>query len=312
MASEFRTRFSGWLEQFLDHLQHQRAASDGTLDTYRADLDEFSDILDIEGLVLQGTHDDLRVIRTYLTAISERQSRDGKPLVRASISRKLSTVRSMLRFLVNQGIFELNAARLVRSPKGERRLPTIVSERVAAQALATPKKNTVDGLRDSAMLEILYSSGLRRAELAGIDIADIDLHGGTVRVMGKGRKIRIVPVGSKALEAVRQYLARRNETGESLDPKALFLLANGKRMTGGMVYHVVRKYFKSTGEQSRSHPHMLRHSCATHLLDHGAEIRAVQEVLGHSSLRTTQRYTHLTIDRLKQSYDTAHPRSGEE
>ncbi len=312
MASEFRTRFAGWLEQFLDHLQHQRAASDGTLDTYRADLDEFSDILDIEGLVLEGTHDDLRVIRTYLTAISERQSRDGKPLVRASISRKLSTVRSMLRFLVNQGIFEMNAARLVRSPKGERRLPTIVSERVAAQALATPKKNTVDGLRDSAMLEILYSSGLRRAELAGIDIADIDLHGGTVRVMGKGRKIRIVPVGSKALEAVRQYLARRNETGESLDPKALFLLANGKRMTGGMVYHVVRKYFKSTGEQSRSHPHMLRHSCATHLLDHGAEIRAVQEVLGHSSLRTTQRYTHLTIDRLKQSYDAAHPRSGEE
>lgn len=312
MASEFRTRFAGWLEQFLDHLQHQRAASDGTLDTYRADLDEFSDILDIEGLVLEGTHDDLRVIRTYLTAISERQSRDGKPLVRASISRKLSTVRSMLRFLVNQGIFEMNAARLVRSPKGERRLPTIVSERVAAQALATPKKNTVDGLRDSAMLEILYSSGLRRAELAGIDIADIDLHGGTVRVMGKGRKIRIVPVGSKALEAVRQYLARRNETGESLDPKALFLLANGKRMTGGMVYHVVRKYFKSIGEQSRSHPHMLRHSCATHLLDHGAEIRAVQEVLGHSSLRTTQRYTHLTIDRLKQSYDAAHPRSGEE
>lgn len=312
MASDFRTRFADWLEQFLDHLQHQRAASDGTLETYRADLEEFSNILDTERLTLEGTHDDLRVIRTYLTALSERETRKGKPVARASISRKLSTLRSMLRFLVNQGIFEVNAARLVRSPKGERRLPTVVSERVAAQALGAPDKSTVDGLRDSAMLEILYSSGLRRAELAGIDIADIDIQGGTVRVMGKGHKIRIVPVGSKALEAVGHYLGRRNEISESPDPKALFLLANGKRMTAGMVYHVVRKYFNVSGEQSRSHPHMLRHSCATHLLDHGAEIRAVQEVLGHSSLRTTQRYTHLTIDRLKQSYDAAHPRSGEE
>lgn len=312
MAIDFRTRFAEWLEQFLDHLQHQRAASGGTLETYRADLEEFSNILDAERLTLEGTHDDLGVIRIYLTALSERKTREGKPVARASISRKLSTLRSMLRFLVNQGIFEVNAARLVRSPKGERRLPTVVSERVAAQALDAPDKSTVDGLRDAAMLEILYSSGLRRAELAGIDIADIDQQGGTVRVMGKGQKIRIVPVGGKALEAVGHYLGRRSEISESPDPKALFLLANGKRMTAGMVYHVVRKYFNVSGEQSRSHPHMLRHSCATHLLDHGAEIRAVQEVLGHSSLRTTQRYTHLTIDRLKQSYDAAHPRSGEE
>ena len=312
MSSDFQLRFADWLEQFLNHLKHERASGDGTLRTYRDDLEEFSRILTQEELDLTGTHDDLRVIRIYLTVLSERETKQGNAVARGSISRKLSTLRSMLKFLVNQGIFDFNAARLVKSPKGPQRLPTVVSERAVDYALSTPNKETVEGLRDSAVLELLYSSGLRRAELAGINIADVDISKGTVRVMGKGRKIRIVPVGAKACDAVTSYLSRRSEVSEQRDPTALFLLSSGKRMTPGMVYHIVRKYFKADGELGRSHPHMLRHSCATHLLDHGAEIRAVQEVLGHSSLRTTQRYTHLTIDRLKQSYDAAHPRSAEE
>lgn len=311
MAADFSTTFATWLQQFLDHLTHERGASDLTLGTYRADLEEFSRIVKSEGLELVGKHEDLHVIRAYLAVLSEQQTRNGKPVARASISRKLSTLRSMLRFLVHQEIFEFNAARLIKTPTGERRLPTVVSERAADAALSAPDLSTPEGNRDAAILELLYSSGLRRAELAGINIADIDLKKRTVRVMGKGHKLRVVPVGTKAAKAIERYRTYRNEFGEHQDPAALFLLADGRRLTPGMVYHIVRKYFKGSGELSRSHPHMLRHSCATHLLDHGAEIRAVQEVLGHSSLRTTQRYTHLTVDRLKKAYDDAHPRSGE-
>ena len=311
MAAQWQTTFSGWLDQFLDHLKHERAASQGTLGTYRADLEEFSRMLHDEELELNGTHDDIRVIRAYLAALSDKETRLGESVARGSISRKLSTLRSMLKFLVSQDILQFNAARLIRAPKGEQRLPTVVSERAASQALSAPDTSNPEGLRDVAMLELLYSSGLRRAELAGIDIADIDIKQCTVRVLGKGNKIRIVPVGAQAREAVEQYLNRRSELGEKRDPKALFLLSDGRRMTPGMVYHIVRKYFRPNGELARSHPHMMRHSFATHLLDHGAEIRAVQEMLGHSSLRTTQRYTHLTTDRLKQAYDSAHPRSGE-
>ncbi|HET9136912.1 MAG TPA: tyrosine-type recombinase/integrase [Candidatus Kapabacteria bacterium] len=296
------------LEQFLDYLKHERAATDGTLATYRADLEEFAAILTSEGLALNGTHDDLYILREWLAILSERETKTGDLVVRGSIARKLSTVRSMLRYLVNQGTFNFNAAKLIKSPKGERRLPTVVSERIADTALSAPDPGNAEGIRDAAILELLYSSGLRRAELAGIDIADVEIEEGTVRVLGKGRKIRIVPIGTKARQAIKAYLEHRSELGTSRNPKALFLLSNGKRMTPGMVYHIVRKYFSSS-DMTRSHPHMLRHSAATHLLDHGADIRAVQEILGHSSLRTTQRYTHLTLDRLKQAYDTAHPRS---
>ncbi len=299
------------IDQFLDYLKHERGSSELTLGTYRADLGEFAAILADEQLPLNGTHDDLAVLRLYLQILSERHNKHGESISKASISRKLSTIRSMLRYLVQQGIFSFNAARLIKTPKTSRRLPTVVSERAADKALSLPDLTTNEGKRDAAMLELLYSCGLRRAELTGITLEALDLKGATVRVLGKGNKIRVVPVGSKAIEAVQRYLTVRDEVGETRDPKALFLLSSGKRMTPGMVYHIVRKYF--TGDElARSHPHMLRHSAATHLLDRGAEIRAVQEILGHASLRTTQRYTHLTVDRLKQAYDTAHPRSSEE
>jgi site-specific recombinase XerD len=311
MKTDFEKAFPLWLDSFLDHLAHERGASKGTLLTYRADLEEFEKILSDEGLELIGTQSDIAPLRMYLRILSETKSKHGKPIVSQSISRKLSTVRSFLRHLTNQGIFAMNAGRLIKSPKGAKRLPGVVSERAASEALAKPDLSTPSGLRDSAMLELLYSSGLRRAEISGISLNDLNMAEGTIRVLGKGNKIRIVPVGTKAVNAIKNYIPVRTDFGEIQDRTALFLLVNGKRMTPGAVYHIVRKYFHGIPDVGRSHPHILRHSFATHLLDHGAEIRAVQEMLGHSSLRTTQKYTHLTIDRLKKSYDKAHPRSGE-
>ena len=311
MTSDFEKAFPQWLESFLGHLSHERGASKGTLTTYEADLQEFHQILTDEELTLSGTQADILPLRTYLRVLSEAKSKHGKPLVSQSVSRKLSTVRSFLRYLTNQGIFTMNAGRLIKSPKGAKRLPAVFSERSASKALAKPDLSTPTGMRDAAMLELLYSSGLRRAEIAGISFNDMNLTDGTVRILGKGNKIRIVPVGAKAVKAIEAYIGVRTEIENIQDKSALFLLVNGKRMTAGAVYHIVRKYFQGIEDVGRSHPHMLRHSFATHLLDGGAEIRAVQEMLGHSSLRTTQRYTHLTIGRLKEAYDSAHPRSGD-
>jgi len=311
MATDFVKAFPLWLDSFLDHLSHERGASKGTLTTYEADLQEFYKILSEEALTLSGTQSDILPLRTYLRVLSETKGKLGKPIVSQSISRKLSTVRSFLRYLTNQGIFQMNAGRLIKSPKGAKRLPSVFSERTASKALEKPDLSTLTGLRDAAMLELLYSSGLRRAEIAGISLNDLHLKEGTVRILGKGNKIRIVPVGAKATQAIQDYISARKEIENIKDKSALFLLVNGKRMTPGAVYHIVRKYFENIDDVGRSHPHMLRHSFATHLLDGGAEIRAVQEMLGHSSLRTTQRYTHLTVSRLKEAYDSAHPRSGE-
>jgi site-specific recombinase XerD len=308
-AKNHKSSLESHLGAFLDHLTHERAASKGTIGTYRADLEEFIKILSDEELILEGTQADIQPLREYLRIASETKNKKGKHTVAQSVSRKLSTVRSFLRYLTNQGIFSMNAARLIKSPKGPKRLPGVVSERAASKALAKPDLSTSSGLRDQAMLELLYSSGLRRAELAGISIGDINLKDGTVRILGKGNKVRIVPVGERAITAVNNYIPSRKEFGEVQDRSALFLLDSGKRMTPGAVYHIVKKYFRDDSESGPTHPHKLRHSFATHLLDHGAEIRAVQEMLGHSSLRTTQKYTHLTIDRLKQAYDSAHPRS---
>jgi site-specific recombinase XerD len=311
MPIDFNNSFSSWLDAFLSHLVHERGASKGTLVTYRADLEEFHEILTTEELEITGTQTDVAPLRIYLRVLTESKNKQGKPVVTQSISRKLSTVRSFFRYLTNQGIFSMNAARLIKSPKGPKRIPGVVSERAAASALAKPDLETPAGLRDAAMLELLYSSGLRRAELSGISMSDLNLTNGTVRILGKGNKVRIVPVGSKAMESIKKYISARSELSNIKDASSLFLLGNGKRMTAGAVYHIVKKYFRGVSDSGNTHPHTLRHSFATHLLDNGAEIRAVQEMLGHSSLRTTQRYTHLTIDRLKSSYDKAHPRSGE-
>lgn len=308
MEYDFYREFPKWLRAFLEYLEHEREASDKTLAAYEGDLVDLYRILKAERLMLNGSHDDLYALRHYLFVLNK-STADGKPMKASSIGRKLAAVRSFVRFLVRRGIFSFNAAKLLKTPKAEKRLPDVVSERGMAQVLKAPEETTFRSSRDQAILELLYSSGLRRTEVCTIDLHDIDLSRQTVRVLGKGNKQRIVPVGTKAVEAIRAYLPFRLQKIKSGET-ALFLLENGTRLTSRMVYDVVQRRFRGAKDVVRPHPHMLRHTCATHLLDHGADLRAVKEVLGHESLRTTQRYTHLTVDRLKSVYDKAHPRSG--
>jgi integrase/recombinase XerC len=330
---DFYSDFPRWLRSFLEYLEHEREASPKTIEAYEGDLVDLYRILKSERLVLAGSHDDLYALRRYLHTLSEQlshpeQKGNIKTIKASSIGRKLAAVRSFVKFLVKQGIFEFNAARLLKTPKAEKNLPNVVSERAMADVLSKEnppllKKEGAGGwlsLRDRAVLELLYSSGLRRSELCSIDRSELDLKAGTVRVLGKGSKQRIVPIGAKAVEAIKEYLSvcnspslrRRVQGGGLEDANALFLLKNGKRLTPRMVYDIVSKAFANQPDMPRAHPHMLRHTTATHLLDHGADLRAVKEILGHESLRTTQRYTHLTVERMKSVYDQAHPRSGTE
>ena len=326
MTKSFAESFPEYADRFFDHLKHERAASSHTLIAYRNDLSEFAEILSTSNLTLNGSHDDIAALRRYLRLLSMKQDEKGATLSAVSISRKLAAVRSFLKFLVGQGIFTYNAARHIRVPKKQKLLPDVMSERAVASALEKPETATAIGSRDAAILELLYSSGLRRSELCGINLSDIDLHHKTVRILGKGNKTRIVPIGEKAIIAIKHWVKMRgggisvsdsqSEHKQGLrvpvtDSNALFLLSNGKRLTPRVVHYIVVKYFRGSGDTASPHPHMLRHSFATHLLDNGAEIRAVQEMLGHSSLATTQGYTHLTIDRLKNAYDSAHPRASE-
>jgi integrase/recombinase XerC len=309
MESDFLSEFPQLLRSFLEYLEHARDASPNTLEAYEGDLIDLYRTLKSEHLTLTGTHQDLATLRRYLFILSDAENPDGSRMKTSSIGRKLAAIRSFLKFLVREGRFEFNAARLIKSPKQEKRLPDVVSERTMASVLSKENPGEFQDIRDQAIIELLYSSGLRRSELCGINIGDLDLKTGIVRVLGKGNKARIVPVGSKAKDVLASYLEAR-KTQHAEDPKALFLLARGKRLSPRAVHTIVSKAFAGSSDVVRPHPHMLRHTCATHLLDRGADLRAVKEVLGHESLRTTQRYTHLTVDRLRSAYDKAHPRSG--
>ena len=310
MEHDFYAEFPHWLRGFLEHLEHAREASPKTIEAYEGDLIDLYRILKSEHLTLNGTHDDLHALRRYLYLLSRSNDQRLKP---SSVQRKLAAVRSFVKFLVREGIFQFNAARLIRSPKAEKRLPNVISEYAMANVLREPDSNiepTAISTRDRAVVELLYSSGLRRSELCAIDIGDLDFRQSTVRVLGKGNKQRIAPVGLQAIEAIKTYQSHRSYLSHEGSGDALFLLKNCNRLRPRMVYDIVQKAFKNESSVERAHPHMLRHTCATHLLDRGADLRAVKDVLGHESLSTTQRYTHLTIDRLQSAYDHAHPRSG--
>ncbi len=308
MEYDFYKEFPRWLRSFLEYLEHERDASPRTIEAYEGDLIDLYRILRSEGLQLQGSHEDLNVLRKYLMILSAVDA-DGHRMRSSSVGRKLAAARSFIKFLVRTGIFEFNAARLIRTPKTEKRLPNVVSERTMSAVLFKSEAHDMASVRDQAVLELLYSSGLRRSELTGANLRDLDLEQGTLRVLGKGAKQRIVPVGAKAAEALSKYLPIR-AAHQSEDANAIFILSNGRRMTPRTVYYIVTKAFANSPDVARAHPHMLRHTMATHLLDRGADLRAVKEVLGHESLRTTQRYTHLTVDKLRKVYDEAHPRSG--
>lgn len=283
------------LAAFLRYLSLEKDASPHTLRSYRSDLLEF---LKLVGPDTRLTDVDQRAVRAYLTHLHARG------LEAASVGRKLAALRSWLGFLVRRGVLARNAAREVRGPRLPKKL---VSFLPIDEATTLVEARAVGGdgrARAVAILELLYATGLRVSELVGLDLDDVDRSAWTVRVLGKGRKERVVPFGGAAARALEAYLGRR---GDARGP--LFVNCRGGRLTARAVYTIVRRSAAAAGIARRVSPHTLRHTFATHLLDAGADLRVIQEFLGHSRLSTTQRYTHVGADRLMKVYDAAHPRA---
>ena len=287
------------LSAFLRFLGSERNASPHTLRSYRTDLNELQAFLAARGDASVTTLD-ARVVRAWLGALHTRG------LEPASIARKLATLRSWLKFLVRRGVVARNVAREVRAPRLPKKLVSFLPVDEAIALVEAQPLGGASRARDVAILELLYATGLRVSELVSLDLDDVDRLDGTVRVLGKGRKERIVPFGGKAARALDVYLARR-----SAARGPLFVNARGGRLTARSIHALVRRGARAVGIARRVSPHTLRHSFATHLLDAGADLRAIQELLGHSRLSTTQRYTHVVADQLMRVYDAAHPRAKE-
>ena len=286
------------VRQFIHYLSAEKNASPHTCRNYMRDLEQFESFL--EGMAIEKV--DRMALRRYLSFLHRKNRK-------SSIARKLSTLRSFYRYLVREQVLSANPAKPVATPKVEKLLPTTLTVDEAFRLMESPSKDQKSReteLRDRAVLELLYSSGLRVSELVGLNLNRVDLDLGIVRVMGKGRKERIVPVGAKAIEALKSYLETRGILEEG---SPLFVNLRKGRLTDRSVARLVKKYGRQSGIFRKISPHSLRHTFATHLLDAGAGLREIQEMLGHVSLSTTQRYTHLTVGKLMEVYDKAHPRS---
>lgn len=282
---------------FIEHLAHERGASPHTLRSYAADLAEFERFATSRGLVRVAAVD-LRLVRGYVAWLHQRR------LAKSSVARKLAAVRSCFRFLTRRGVVALNPARQVRGPRLGTRLPSFLPKDESKELLDREPAPSEAGRRDRALLETLYASGLRVAECCRLDLGDLDRSQGTVRVVGKGDKERVIPVGEAALEAVDAYVAAR---GGGAGP--LFRNLKGGRLSTRSVLRIVKKEARLAGIARRVTPHTLRHTFATHMLGEGADLRLIQELLGHSRLSTTQRYTHVSPEHLMKVYDAAHPRA---
>jgi integrase/recombinase XerC len=289
---------AGGVEGFLRYLVVARGASVHTVRSYRADLADCAAFLETHGAGSLPAAD-ARLLRAYLAHLHERG------LARTSVARRLAALRSYYRFLVRRGRLPTNPAREVRTPRLPKRLPGYLPVDESEALLRADFGARRWGTRDRAILELLYATGMRVAELAGLDVDDLDLRDGAVKVTGKGRKERIVPVGRKAIEAIEAYLP-------SGHPGAGPLFRNGRggRLTVRSLHRIVGAWARAAGLDRRVTPHTLRHTFATHLLDAGADLRLIQELLGHARLGTTQKYTHVSVDRLMKVYDAAHPRAG--
>jgi integrase/recombinase XerC len=294
------------LAEFLRHLALERNASAHTVKSYREDLTQ---ALQFFRERLPGRALDLglltaRLLRAYSAWLQ------GQGYAKSTVARRLAAVRSWCRFLCRQGALTANPADGLRAPRQDRKLPHFLSEDALTRLLEAPPADTPLGLRDRALLETLYSAGLRVSELTGLDVAEVDLDSGLATVRGKGKRERLALLGPAALAAIRRWLEARATLPQRAQGRdALFLNKNGTRLTPRSVGRLLAGYLAQAGLDPRASPHSLRHSFATHLLDRGADIRSVQELLGHRSLGTTQVYTHVTTSRLRDSYDKAHPRA---
>lgn len=300
--------YAAAVESFLAYLRDQRQASPETLRAYRADLAQLGEFLAEEfggGVRRPPEAMDALAVRAFVAALHRRG------LGKSSIARKLATVRSFLRHAVREGRASSNPAAEVRGPRPPRGLPRNLTVDEVFALLDGIRHGGVAALRDRAILELLYATGMRVGELVSLDLADVDLAGGMVRITGKGRKERIVPFGRKAESALRRWLeAARGLRRSSSDPsEALFLNLRGGRLTDRSVRRILGRRLREAALACRASPHALRHSFASHMLGAGADLRAIQELLGHASLSTTQRYTHVSAEALMAVYDAAHPRA---
>jgi integrase/recombinase XerC len=293
--------------QFLKYLATERNASDLTIKAYREDLFALIEWLEIDrGNVPQPDALSPQELRRFQAALSE------AGYARTTISRKLASLRSFYRFAMRQGLATSNPAKPLRNPRRQRKLPLVLTTEEVGRLLLAPPADDVAGLRDRAILETMYSAGLRVSELVGLRDGDVDADEQILRVRGKGRKERISPLGSFALRAIKRYAGRRvrDPKVESLGREApVFVNRFGRILTTRSVGRMLDKYISVAQLDSRTSPHTLRHSFATHLLDRGADIRSVQELLGHKSLATTQIYTHVSAANLRKVYEQAHPRA---
>lgn len=290
--------------RYIEYLEHEKRFSHKTVETYGSTLAQFEAFLEKRGVNTDPYRLDSLTVRAYLADL---YGRNGP----ATIARKLAALRGFFSYLKRAGLVEQNPASLVQTPRVKRKMPCFVSVDEAFRLADGDPDRSPSGLRDRAVVEVLYGSGLRVSELRSLDIGSLDLDEGVVKVMGKGGKERIVPLGRKAVAALGEYLGSRLDVmtveNRVADPDALFIGRNGRRMTVRSVQRLVKRRGIEEGARDRVYPHALRHSCATHLLDAGADLRTIQEMLGHASLSTTQRYTHISIDGLMAVYDDAHP-----
>lgn len=319
------------IREFLDYLQYERHFSAHTVKCYSADLRQFVDYL-LDSTDLLNGHAGaegvsyaqlseysettsagvatvllemgVNTIRSFLAYLSE------KNYSKTSSARKLATLRSFYKFLTRRGYLESSPVTVIRTPRQEKRLPRFLEPEQIQKLLSCPDTNTLLGARDRAILETLYSSGLRVSELVGLNLTDVDFLGEVLHLRGKGKKERIAPIGPSALQAIQRYLTYRDvdPRKQNFDQTALLINKHGQRLSTRSVRRKLDKYLRQAGLDPRISPHTLRHSFATHMLNNGADLRVVQELLGHRSLSTTQVYTHLTTSHIKDVYENAHPR----
>jgi integrase/recombinase XerC len=293
------------LADFLHHLALEKNASAHTVKSYREDLTQALDFFRTRLNELRPEVSRLtsRLLRSHAAWLHE------QGYARTTIARRLAAVRSWCRFLCRQGMLTVNPAEGLRGPRQDKKLPHFLGTEALAQLLTAPQDESPMHLRDRALLETLYSAGLRVSELTSLNLGDLDLDAGTLIVRGKGKRERLAILGDAAMAALRGWLGIRGSVSLAVHADAVFLNKRGGRLTSRSVARMLDKYLAQTGLDPRTSPHSLRHSFATHLLDNGADIRSVQELLGHRSLVTTQIYTHVTTQRLQDSYRKAHPRA---
>jgi integrase/recombinase XerC len=306
------------VRSFLESLSAERGYSDNTCRAYKNDLKEFISFISETGLLRKAGQKDSEspradelnglMIRAYLGVLHKKNKK-------TTIARKLSAIRSFFRYLVKNGVIPENPAELILTPKQDQTIPVYLPVDDMFRLLDSIKTDTLPGLRNRAIFETLYSSGIRVSELAGMNLVDVDFSRRVIRVCGKGDRERIVPIGRKALNAIKAYRERLKRKGDfraagngrgEADP--IFLNKDYGRLSTRSIARILDKLIKEAGMSMPVSPHGLRHSFATHMLDAGADLRIIQELLGHKSLTTTQKYTHVSIDRLMETYDKAHPR----